>query len=158
MRYLKKFNEMLDPLGSWNPSQLNEEEREEVTHFENGKYYTRMWIDNPGTGYDWVGEKCIFKYKGPTEHHRHPQDYGDYIRVYYSCSNFQPDFFEDGEITISKEGTGKGSIIVEANQKEIDFLEYVRSKWDPNGDDGKGTINVPYEEEKRLFWTKPRVV
>ena len=26
MKYLKKFNEMLDPMGSWNPSQLNNEE------------------------------------------------------------------------------------------------------------------------------------
>ena len=28
MRYLKKFNEMLDPMGSWNPSQLNNKEDE----------------------------------------------------------------------------------------------------------------------------------
>ena len=26
MRYLKKFNEMLDPMGSWNPSQLDNDE------------------------------------------------------------------------------------------------------------------------------------
>ena len=28
MRYLKKFNEMLDPMGSWNPSQLDNKENE----------------------------------------------------------------------------------------------------------------------------------
>lgn len=28
MRYLKKFNEMLDPMGSWNPSQLDNKEDE----------------------------------------------------------------------------------------------------------------------------------
>jgi len=28
MRYLKKFNEMLDPMGSWNPSQLNDKHEE----------------------------------------------------------------------------------------------------------------------------------
>ena len=151
---------MLDPLGSWSPSQLKEEEREEVTHFVKGKYYTRVWIDNPGPGYDWIGEKCIFKYKGPSTRQG---DDADYVEVYYSCSNFQTDYNEEcyGSypiITISKEGTGKGSIVVEANQKEINFLEYIRSKWDPNGDDGKGDIKIPYEEEKRLFWTKPRVV
>ena len=29
MRYLKKFNEMLDPMGSWNPSQLDNKEKED---------------------------------------------------------------------------------------------------------------------------------
>ena len=28
MKYLKKFNEMLDPMGSWNPSQLDNKEYE----------------------------------------------------------------------------------------------------------------------------------
>jgi len=28
MRYLKKFNEMLDPMGNWNPSQLDNKEDE----------------------------------------------------------------------------------------------------------------------------------
>ena len=28
MKYLKKFNEMLDPMGSWNPSQLNDKHEE----------------------------------------------------------------------------------------------------------------------------------
>lgn len=29
MRYLKKFNEMLDPMGSWNPSQLDNKDKED---------------------------------------------------------------------------------------------------------------------------------
>jgi hypothetical protein len=29
MRYLKKFNEMLDPMGNWNPSQLNDKHEDE---------------------------------------------------------------------------------------------------------------------------------
>jgi hypothetical protein len=29
MRYLKKFNEMLDPMGSWNPNQLDDKHEDE---------------------------------------------------------------------------------------------------------------------------------
>jgi len=33
MRFLKKFNEMLDPMGDWKPSQLNNQECEECESY-----------------------------------------------------------------------------------------------------------------------------
>jgi|ERR1035437_5164339 hypothetical protein len=130
MKHLRKFNEMLDPMGSWDP----EPNRLEVTTMENGKYYTRIWPD---------GDKCIFKFKKYTNDK-------DYVEVYMSCSNFQEDFSEDFDITISKDGTGKDSIVVESNPEEINFLQYIKKNWRYDTD-GKGYLDLPYDEVTKLF-------
>ena len=59
MRYLKKFNEMLDPMGSWNPSQLNDkhEECEECDSYpcQCNEYLRKAFEDDPD---DEVCPKC----------------------------------------------------------------------------------------------------
>ena len=51
MKYLKKFNEMLDPMGNWNPSQLNgkHEECEECDSYpcQCNEYLRKAFEDDP---------------------------------------------------------------------------------------------------------------
>lgn len=80
-----------------------------LNDLERGEYYTRH------IPYYKDDCRCIFKYKG-----RGRSD--DFINVYMFCSTDQEEYCEDTQITISTEGTGKGSYIKPATQEEINFL------------------------------------
>ncbi len=77
--------------------------------FNKGKVYTREFPN---------GDKCIFEFKS-----KHSPYGDDMIVIERACSTFQPEYLEDTSITISKEGTGEGTIIRDATQEEIDYLD-----------------------------------
>lgn len=110
---------------------------------ENKKYYTRIW---PG------GRKHIFQFK------RNMHEAG-YVEAYMSCSNDQADYFDNSNgsrnvIYIGNEGSGKGSMVVEAHEDDINFLHFVRDNC--KYDEGKGYIDLPYLIEEKL-WSERKI-
>lgn len=80
---------------------------------EIGEYYSRVYKD---------GSKTIFKFSGSIDN--------DYVKVSMCTDTFQEIFEEDSIITISKEGTGIGSYIIDATQEDIDFLDKRKEMYD----------------------------
>jgi len=101
------------------------------------KYYTRIWADG-----QFKGHKCIFQYKGKSSEQ-------DMIKVNMFCSNFQEEFHEDAEITISQEASGEHSFIKESPQEDIDFLLFVKEHW-VTGQDANH-IDISYDEKNILY-------
>ena len=64
MKYLKKFNEMLDPMGSWNPKQLKDKEQinpnnqEVMFHEERKEYFYEDIVDGRLVTI-WLGKDYI---------------------------------------------------------------------------------------------------
>lgn len=103
------------------------------------QYYTRVWTKGP-----FKGQKCIFRYKGKSDNQ-------DMIEVSMYCSNMQEEFSEDDtEITISKEGTGEFSEVIEASEEDIEFLNFVKDNWKHIENDN-GYLNLS-EGQKRFLY------
>lgn len=103
----------------------------------NKQFYTRAWPS---------GEKCIFQYKGEGRRS------DDMVEVYMFCSNYQEEYNEHTEITISQKGTGKDSVITEASEEDINFLMFIKANWKWE-QSGHGHLNLPYEQIEKLYET-----
>ena len=112
-------------------------------YMENKKYYTKIYKD---------GTKHIFQYKGEANE----KGYAD---TYMSCSNDQPDYFDNSNgsrniIYIGTEGTSAGSKILKATEEDIQFLHFIRDHW--KYDEGKGYLDLPYSVSRQL-WNDKKV-